>query len=57
MNITKIITTAIITFAASASLASTKCTQKFDGGRFANTNPVAVKAVKTVAASSQVGVR
>lgn len=58
MTLTKIITAAIITFSATASLASTKCDHKGSNGLFANTNPPAsVKVVKTATATTQTGVR
>lgn len=62
MTITKVITAALIIMSASASLASTKCDHKENGGLFASTNPpVKVSApsvVKTAAAAiSQTGTR
>lgn len=59
MTITKIFTAAIITIAASTSLAATKCDHKGNSGLFANTNPTVVKTqvAKVGTASSQTGTR
>lgn len=59
MTITKIFTAAVLTLAATTSLAATKCDNKVNVGRFANTNPPAkyLQAANIAKASAKVGVR
>lgn len=59
MKIAKIITTVVLTIAATSSLAATKCNNKNNVGRFANTNPPAkfTQVAQDAKAAVKAGVR